>query len=630
MSDITALTNQEEQQKIGDMIQILNGQSIPVDYIESGLIVSQSSYPQLFANLGLLKDGIENWTSYYNNEFIYSLTYSNGLYVYGGNSGVLRTSTDGITWTARTSGVTTAIKKLIYGDGLFVYSASNYMGISNNAITWTKIPTGLIANEYTQYKIIYDGQKFISSGILGVNVSLNGREWSNYFSTNISFNYALIYNNGLYIVGGSNGLIKTSTDLVTWTTRSIGENNNDFIRSLTYGNGLYVYGGSNGVLGTSTDGITWTARTSGTTQTIQTLTYGNGLYVYGGSNGVLGTSTDGITWTARTSGTTQTINALTYGDGLYIYGGSSGVLGTSADGIIWETRTSGTNQAINTLTYGDGLYVYGGNSGVLDTSTDGITWTARTSGTTEAIRTLTYGDGLYVYSGDNGFTGTSTDGITWTIPITNDALTYGDGLYITAGKNGIIHTSTNGITWETRTSGTNQAINALAYGNGLYIYGGNNGVLDTSTDGITWTARTSGTTEAIRTLTYGDGLYVYGTNTNIIGVSSDSINWSMNGISDTSINSITYGDGLFVLVGGGSKRFIYSSINGTDWYKRFDEQLGLDIKDVVYGNNEFVACRIQRIYKASSRYTYNTQIEFKTPTIPEQKSTKYKFYIKAK
>jgi len=513
MSDITALTNQEEQQKIGDMIQILNGQSIPVDYIESGLIVSQSSYPQLFANLGLLKDGIENWTSYYNNEFIYSLTYSNGLYVYGGNSGVLRTSTDGITWTARTSGVTTAIKKLIYGDGLFVYSASNYMGISNNAITWTKIPTGLIANEYTQYKIIYDGQKFISSGILGVNVSLNGREWSNYFSTNISFNYALIYNNGLYIVGGSNGLIKTSTDLVTWTTRSIGENNNDFIRSLTYGNGLYVYGGSNGVLGTSTDGITWTARTSGTTQTIQTLTYGNGLYVY---------------------------------------------------------------------------------------------------------------------SGDNGFTGTSTDGITWTIPITNDALTYGDGLYITAGKNGIIHTSTNGITWETRTSGTNQAINALAYGNGLYIYGGNNGVLDTSTDGITWTARTSGTTEAIRTLTYGDGLYVYGTNTNIIGVSSDSINWSMNGISDTSINSITYGDGLFVLVGGGSKRFIYSSINGTDWYKRFDEQLGLDIKDVVYGNNEFVACRIQRIYKASSRYTYNTQIEFKTPTIPEQKSTKYKFYIKAK
>jgi hypothetical protein len=87
------------------------------------------------------------------------------------------------------------------------------------------------------------------------------------------------------------------------------------IYALTYGNGIYVYGGSNGPLSTSTDGITWTSRTSAHVNSdIRSLTYGNGIYVYGDSSGRLATSTDGITWTSRTSQTTFALYSLIYGN----------------------------------------------------------------------------------------------------------------------------------------------------------------------------------------------------------------------------------------------------------------------------------------------------------------------------
>ena len=48
------------------------------------------------------------------------------MYVYAGSGGVLATSTNAITWTARTSGTTTAIVALTYAanQGIFLYGVS--------------------------------------------------------------------------------------------------------------------------------------------------------------------------------------------------------------------------------------------------------------------------------------------------------------------------------------------------------------------------------------------------------------------------------------------------------------------------------------------------------------------------
>ena len=115
-------------------------------------------WPELYKKLGII--GGYNWTTRTSGttSIIYSLTYGNGIYVYGGWGGVLATSTDGTTWTAQASGSSTYIFALTYGNGLFVYVGSTgASGTSTNAITWTSLtaPTSNALNAVTYGNGLY-------------------------------------------------------------------------------------------------------------------------------------------------------------------------------------------------------------------------------------------------------------------------------------------------------------------------------------------------------------------------------------------------------------------------------------------------------------------------------------------
>lgn len=186
--------------------------------------------------------------------------------------------------------------------------------------------------------------------------------------------------------------------------------------AVAFGNSVFTSIGQAGSVYTTTDGITWTSRTSGTASSLRTITYGGGIFVYGGFGGVLATSTDGVTWTARTSGTTSTIFTVVYENSLYVYGTVGGGLSTSTDAITWTARTSGTASTIITVTYNNSLYLYGGGAGAYATSTDAITWTPRTIPVTTSILALWYGNSSYYLNAFNAAVLTSTDAITWTRP----------------------------------------------------------------------------------------------------------------------------------------------------------------------------------------------------------------------
>jgi photosystem II stability/assembly factor-like uncharacterized protein len=71
---------------------------------------------------------------------------------------------------------------------------------------------------------------------------------------------------------------------------------------------LWVAVGESGTILTSSDGITWTSRTSGTSEALYVVTYGNNTFVTVCDSGTILTSKDGTTWTSRDS---NTVNHLT-------------------------------------------------------------------------------------------------------------------------------------------------------------------------------------------------------------------------------------------------------------------------------------------------------------------------------
>jgi hypothetical protein len=101
-----------------------------------------------YANIQLMN--VYRWGSYHTNNggfgttTINGVTYGNGLYVAVGESGQLTTSTDGITWTARTSGFdSTNILGVTYGNGLFVaVGVGGKLTTSTDGITWTARTSG--------------------------------------------------------------------------------------------------------------------------------------------------------------------------------------------------------------------------------------------------------------------------------------------------------------------------------------------------------------------------------------------------------------------------------------------------------------------------------------------------------
>ena len=63
----------------------------------------------------------------------------------------------------------------------------------------------------------------------------------------------------------------------------------------------FVAVGNSGTLLTSSDGITWTSRTSGTTKSLNGITYANNSFMTVGESGTILTSSDGTSWTSGTS-----------------------------------------------------------------------------------------------------------------------------------------------------------------------------------------------------------------------------------------------------------------------------------------------------------------------------------------
>lgn len=262
-------------------------------------------------------------------------------------------------------------------------------------------------------------------------------------------------------------------------------------QGVAYGNGVYVAVGSQGTgnrVMSSTDGVTWTSRTSAADNSWNDVCFGNNLFVAvagtGTGNRVM-TSPDGVTWTIRTSAADNVWNSICFGNNLYVAVASSGTnnrVMTSPDGTTWTTRTSAGNIPWNCIAYGNGVYAAVA-SGVATNhvmrSTDGVTWTGiALAGAWDGI---VYGGTTFVavqQSSSQGGCATSSDASSWTLRTQSVAgqwrrVAFGSGFFAAMGnsiKGSQIMTSPDGVTWTTRVTPLPQvAYRNITYGNSKFV-----------------------------------------------------------------------------------------------------------------------------------------------------------------
>jgi hypothetical protein len=189
--------------------------------------------------------------------------FGNSTYVVLQVNGEIKSSTDSIVWTARTSGLSGTYRALSFGGGVFVAASETNNGLasSTNAIVWT----------------------------LRTNGTPSPNQWVN----------RVRYLNSNFLLTGWTCLYSVSTNAINWTTRTLpGSNVNVF--DFTFGSSLYVAAYDTRIA-VSTDAIVWNFRT--TPFSPGSIDSNNGIFIATSTgNNEMSISTDTIVWLSKTYG----------------------------------------------------------------------------------------------------------------------------------------------------------------------------------------------------------------------------------------------------------------------------------------------------------------------------------------
>ena len=349
-----------------------------------------------------------------------------------GLGGTLFTSPNGVAWTnigtpgKRAYGTLasqTGNTRVIITSILYVPSNGSYYITAQNAGTasFTLYRTTNLIDWDTplQYSSLANSGygKFVSDGTNVVGIH-NGWYWRNSITAGltgtpsrasisvVTFDIDYMSSINTFVVVASSGNIRSSTDGITWTTRT--SNTSNSLTSVANNGTTFVAVGNVGTIRTSTDAITWTTRTSNTTNNILSVVHANGRFIaYTDAKEIL-SSSDGATWvnggaafvshgtwnirsnqtSGANGGSRPKKNRVAYSPSLNLYvmaegfssSGGTARLFSSSDGRTWTQRASRAGGYGGVIWTGNRFISWAGHTGTtLFYSADGLSWSAGTT-----------------------------------------------------------------------------------------------------------------------------------------------------------------------------------------------------------------------------------------------------------
>ncbi|MBD8499461.1 cadherin-like beta sandwich domain-containing protein [Paenibacillus arenosi] len=313
----------------------------------------------------------------------------------GAVGGVAQATTS---WTAYSSGTSTMLNNVAYGNGRWIAVSNNREVVTSiDGVSWSNqatLPTNTLGVQYVR-------DQWLTVGYYGkIYSSADGLTWTPRTSGVSEDLSTVATDSQKYVVVGYKGTVLVSSDGHNWTNSKQGSSN---LYSLTYGGGQFVAVGDAGVIYTSTDGVSWTVRNSGVSEALLGVIYGNGTYVVVGARGTLLTSTDGVAWNKRAvpSGS-KSLYGVAYGNNKFVVPGDKGLILASTDGLTWTEENSGNSIDLNHLAYGSGRFVIVGVGGHLLSQAQPLSSNADLSGLTLSAGTLApaFSSGTLSYTAD--------------------------------------------------------------------------------------------------------------------------------------------------------------------------------------------------------------------------------------
>lgn len=340
-----------------------------------------------------------------------------------------------------------------------------------------KVPDGAVDGAISVRNIISDtsdtSASFTIGGGGGTPATWTGRAAPSAFLQN-----GVAYGSGKFVSVGFSRTILTSTDGVSWTTRTAPDSNFFQGNSVTWdGNQFVLVGDSSNlasfapVIATSPDGVTWTRRTwtngGGETQLVDVAGTASRLTAVGANGAIISSTDAGASWSSESAPATITsLSGVADNGSLRIAVGrnssSQGML-IANSGAGWaQTGTPASNWVPRDVVWTGSLWVvvgadsvnFGANAVVMYSS-DGSTWTRvdLPTGATPAgyaLRDVTWTGSQFVAVGDNAQSGrvvvTSPDAATWTQAFLGsvsgngvlESVASGGGIVVAIGGNGTV------------------------------------------------------------------------------------------------------------------------------------------------------------------------------------------------
>jgi hypothetical protein len=177
---------------------------------------------------------------------------------------------------------------------------------------------------------------------------------------------------------GWGGLLSSTEDGRSWVSHNaVGQGPTAFetLRGGASNGDRVVVIGNGGIIRSSTDLVTWQSATGGGSDTLLDVAWNGSLFVAVGAERSILTSPDGISWTSRHRQVGANLHGVVWTGSQWVACGSDGLIARSPDGLQWTFQSHGGNYPLNKVVWDGGKLVAVSDNGMIWTSPDGVAWT---------------------------------------------------------------------------------------------------------------------------------------------------------------------------------------------------------------------------------------------------------------